>query len=59
MPPDEIGLCWPRMNMAEFAVHSVGTTKERGAHRLLVDIRNNGGKSFAAGENVVRNRRVW
>ena len=53
---DEIGLFWPRMNMSEFAGHSVDTTKERGAHRLLIDIRNNGGRFFAVDENVVMNR---
>ena len=57
--PDDIGLFWTRMDMSEFAAHSVDTTKERGAHRLLIDIRNNGGGSFDAGENVVMNRRVW
>ena len=59
MPPDEIGLFWPRMRLSEFAAHSVDTTKERGAHRLLIGNRNNGGRSFAAGENAVMNRRVW
>ena len=59
MPPDEIGLFWPRMNMSKFAAQSVDTTKERGAHPLLIDIHNNGGRSFAVGEDVVMNRRVW
>ena len=59
MPPDEIGLCWPRTNMSEFAAHSVDPAKERGSHRLLIDIRNNEARSFAVGENAVMNRRVW
>ena len=59
MPPDEIGLFWPTMNMSEFAAHCVDTTNKRGSHRLLIDIRNNGGGSFDAGENVVMNGRVW
>ena len=59
MPPDEIGLFCPRMNMYEFAANSVDSTKERGADWLSIDIRNNGGGSFAAGANAVMNRRVW
>ena len=61
MPADEIGLFWPRINMLEFTAHSMNTTKECGAHRLLIGNRNNGGRSFAVCENrfVVLNRRDW
>ena len=55
IPPDEIGLFWPRMNMSIFDAHSVDTTKKRGAHLLLIEICNNGSRSFSVGENVVMN----
>ena len=59
MPPNEIGLFWPRTKMSESVAHSLDITKERGAHQQLIDIHNNGCGSFAAGENVVMNRRFW
>ena len=57
IPPDEIGLFWPRTKMSESAAHSVDITKERGAHRFLINIRRKGGGYFAGGENVLMNRR--
>ena len=45
--------------MSESAALFVDTTKERGADGQFIDIPNNGGGSFAIGENIVLNRRVW